>query len=151
VEEDMPLEKEQTFHIEEYKALREEIKTRLKDRLEFNRWGMIGIAGLYSYIFANPTKPLLFFVPAALSLVVGWNLYREQKDILRLAKYIRLNLEPWLAGATPAGPGGFEKSLRPHDGAEPWLWWPISLWVLIFLVTLLVAFQRPWLLANNWL
>jgi hypothetical protein len=148
----MPLGKEETFHIEEYKALREEITIRLKDRLEFNRWGLIGLAGLYSYIFANPTKPILFCVPVALSLVVVWHLLKQQKDVLGIAGYIRSNLEPWLAASptrAPPGPGGWETANQA--ARRWWLWWPGFLWVFIFVATLLVALLRPWLLANNWL
>jgi hypothetical protein len=44
----MPLTKEETFYIEEYKSLREEMISKLKERLEFNRWGLIGLGALYS-------------------------------------------------------------------------------------------------------
>jgi hypothetical protein len=42
------------FYAEECKSLRQEISTKLKDRLEPNRWGLIGVAALYGYIFSNP-------------------------------------------------------------------------------------------------
>jgi hypothetical protein len=54
----MPLSREESFHLEEYKALRQELATTLKDRLDFNRWGLIGIAALYSYLITHPKPPV---------------------------------------------------------------------------------------------
>src|SRR6266487_590389 len=62
------MSKEETFYIEEYKSLRQDVATKLKDRLEFNRWGLIALAALYSYIFSQPANVLLFWVPVGLSV-----------------------------------------------------------------------------------
>jgi hypothetical protein len=141
----MSLSRQETFHIEEYKSLREEMITKLKDRLEFNRWSMIGLAALYSYILANQ-EPMLFWVPVIFSIVVIWHLHEEHRVVARIADYVRLNLEPWLvaprvAGVPlPLGPGGWETHLgSPGGGTSVWKWSPIPLWICILVFALLVA------------
>jgi hypothetical protein len=140
----MPLTKEETFHIEEYKSLREEMTTKLKDRLEFSRWGMIGLAALYSYILSNP-KPALFAVPIILSIILISHLIDEHKDVARIADYIRDDLERCLAQARIAGPpvtggpGGWEKHLGSPGGRSILRWSPLPLWYFMLFVTVIVA------------
>lgn len=140
----MPLSKEETFHIEEYKSLREELTTKLKDRLEFNRWGMIGLAALYSYILNDP-KPTLFVVPIILSIIVIWHMNEEHKNVARIANYIRSDLERWLASPRTAGPpvsggpGGWETHLGEPGGKSLRWWSPLPLWYAMLLLTVIVA------------
>jgi hypothetical protein len=134
----MPLTKEETFHLEEYKALRGELATELKDRLEFHRWGLIAIAALYGYILANP-KPILFVVPFVFSLIVCWHLNGEHKNVAGAVPYIR-TLESWLGAAVATGgPGGWETHLGPLDERPPRTWWPLPLWYAISTVTFFAA------------
>jgi hypothetical protein len=141
---------EETFFIEEYKSLRQELTTKLKDRLEFNRWGLIGLAALYSYIFSNPGKPILFWVPVLLSVAVIAHLNEEHRMVDKTAAYIREKVEPWgLGGATL--PGGWEIFLK--SGLPTLSWWqfwkrwplhlwgwsPVPMWIVLFFVTLVMA------------
>jgi hypothetical protein len=125
----MPLSKEETFYLEEYKSLRAEMTTKLKDRLEFNRWGLIGLAALYSYIFANPGNPILFGVPVALSLAMIPHLLEEHRIAGKAAKYIEDDIERWIAVGVTA-PRGWETYLKiptPRSSLWPpsrWLWPP---------------------------
>ena len=91
--------------VEEYKTLREEISTKLKDRLEFSRWGLIGLAALYSYIFSNPGKPILFWVPVCLCLAVLTHLNEEHRMVQKTATYIKCQIESWAVrgGSMPCG------------------------------------------------
>src|SRR5262249_3933018 len=143
----MASSKQETYHIEEYKALREQLQTTLKDRLDFNRWGLIGLAGLYSYIFSNP-KSILFSVPIIFSLIVIAHLIQEHRNVVWIANYISNDLERWLAeprvpvtnGApVSGGPGGWETQLgRPGTVAKsPLLWWPLPAWYGIFFGTVI--------------
>ncbi len=140
----VPLTKEETFHIDEYKSLRDELTTKLKDRLEFNRWGLIGVAALYSYILNNP-KPTLFVVPVILSIILIWHLSNEHKGVKRIADYIRDDLERWLAATRTAGPpvtggpGGWETHLGTAGGGSLWWWSPLPLWYAMLVLTVVVA------------
>ena len=143
----MSLTTEDTFHIEEYKSLREGMVIKLKDRLEFNRWGLIGLAVLYAYIFLHP-KFVLFLVPFFFSLVVIWRLYEQHKNVHRIAIYIRDHIERCLAksretadSSVPGGPGGWERYLGvPGPGEKtPWVWWPLPLWRAICVMTIILA------------
>jgi hypothetical protein len=141
----MPLTTAQeAFHTEEYKSLREEMTAKLKDRLEFNRWGLIGLAALYSYILSNP-KPALFAVPIILSIILIWHLRTEHRDVARIADYIRGDLERCLAAPRTAGPpvsggpGGWETRLGTPGGASLWRWSPLPLWYFMLIVTCCIA------------
>ena len=144
----MPLTKEETFYIEEYKSLREEIISKLKERLEFNRWGVIGLAALYSYILSHP-KPILFWVPVGFSIAMIFYYVGSTKSLFGIANYIREGLEPWLG--RPAGvptPGGWETRLG-QPGRKLWLWLPLPFWYMILLLALIltyVAYNKPELL-----
>lgn len=137
------------FYIEEYKSLRQEIDTKLKDRLEFNRWGLIGLAALYSYILSNPGKPILFWVPVGLSLAMLAHLNEEHTMIYRAATYINTQTERWAAGGET--PQGWETYLHPLRSPAPWWkfwrrwpgslwdWSPVPLWLVVFGLTLVIA------------
>jgi hypothetical protein len=137
----MPLSKEEAFHLEEFKALRHDISTTLKDRLEFNRWGLIAVAALYAYIASHPA-PLLFTVPPLFSLIVCVHLRREHKTVVDAAGYIT-DLERFAAAPVPGGPGGWEHYLTRILGAldkrQFDQWWPLPLWYVMFVGTLLIA------------
>jgi hypothetical protein len=144
------MSKEETFFIEEYKALRKEIDTKLKDGLEFNRWGLIGLAALYSYIFANPGRTILFWVPVFFSALVITHINEEHRMVEKAGVYITSELERWiLGGQLPRGWGTFLL-----DPAYPtprwwlvwrrwpwhlWDWSPVPMWIVIFLITLGLA------------
>jgi hypothetical protein len=139
----------ETFYGNEYKALRDEITTKLRDRLEFNRWGLIGLAALYSYIFSNPGKPILFWVPVALSVAMIAHLNGEHRIIFKAASYIRDKVEPWANGVADA-PTGWETYLRSQKDpplwqfwrrwpTEIWGWTPVPLWIVVFGLTLVIA------------
>jgi len=130
----MPLTTMEEFHLEEFKSLREEILTKLKDRLEFNRWGLIGLAALYSYIFTHP-KFVLFLVPPIFCLIVIWHLLEEHKNVVRIAKYIKDDIERWL-GAT----FGWENYLGVPGGKSLWKWSPLPLWYGMFVLTVIIAY-----------
>jgi hypothetical protein len=136
----MPLSREEEFHLAEYKALRQELATALKDRLEYNRWGLIGLAALYSYIFTNP-KLVLFLVPIAFSGMMILHLNGAHKGIDQAGMYIR-NIESWIAARiATGGPGGWETYLRRADAEPrpPSGWWPLPLWKWIFVGTIVIA------------
>ena len=141
----MPLTRDEAFYIEEYKSLREEMTTKLKDRLEFNRWGMIGLGALYSDILSNP-KPALFFVPILLSAVLIYHLYSEHVNVVRIATYIRKELEPWFteggAYGSPNLARGWENHLGQPGGKTVWFWSPLPAWYVILLLTIVVAGLR---------
>jgi hypothetical protein len=138
-----------TFFAEEYKSLRQEIDAKLKDRLEFNRWGLIGIAGLYSYIFSNPGKPALFWIPVFLSVAMLAHLNEEHRLVCLISEYIKTQYEPWAAGGEKT-PVGWETYLKCNRTPRWWLFWrrwpghlwdwaPVPLWVVVFLFTLFIA------------
>jgi hypothetical protein len=87
--------KDEAFFVEEYKLLRAGITSQLKDRFDFHRWGLIGLAALYSYIFSNPGRPILFWVPVFLSLAMIAHLNEEHRMIKVLAGYLKDEVEPW--------------------------------------------------------
>lgn len=139
----------ETFYSDEYKSLREEITTKLRDRLEFNRWGLIGLAALYSYIFSNPGKPVLFWVPVVLSMAMIAHLNGEHRIVAKAAAYIREQIEPWAAGVGNT-PAGWETYLQSQQDPPFWKiwrrwpraiwgWTPVPLWILVFALTLVIA------------
>lgn len=143
--------KREEFYRDEYKALRDEITTKLRDRLEFNRWGLIGLAALYSYIFSNPGKPVLFWVPVALSVAMITHLNGEHRIIFIAASYIREHVERWATRGGPA-PMGWETYLFDYEKGQPsvwrfwrrwpraiWGWTPVPLWIAVFALTLIIA------------
>jgi hypothetical protein len=143
------MSKDNTFYSEEYKSLRQEIDTKLKDRLEFNRWGLIGLAALYSYILSNPGKPALFWVPVCLSVAMLAHLNEEHRMVDLTANYIKTQFEPWAAGSGKA-PAGWETYLKSQKTPRWWFFWrrwpwrlwdwaPVPLWVVVFVLTLFVA------------
>lgn len=117
------------FYLEEYKALRQDIATRLKERLEFSRWGLVGLAALYVYAIANPA-PILFWVPVFLTLLVLAHLNEEHRTIAIVGTYIKEQIEPWAArGAmTPLGWEAYWQSQKSPSSWLPWRRWPWSLW-----------------------
>jgi hypothetical protein len=138
------------FYVEQYKSLRQEIDAKLKDRLELNRWGLIGLAALYSYIFSNPGKPILFWVPVSLSLAMLGHLNEEHRMVDKVATYIREKIEPWAAGAGAGYPQGWEAYLKSTTTPSWWFFWhrwpgylwdwtPVPLWILVFVLTLAIA------------
>jgi hypothetical protein len=139
----------ETFYGNEYKALRDEITTKLRDRLEFNRWGLIGIAALYSYIFSNAGKPVLYWVPVALSVAMIVHLNEEHRIVAKAATYIREQIEPWAAGNGKA-PDGWEIFLLSRPDPPIWKiwqrwpktlwgWTPVPLWIFVLGLTLVTA------------
>jgi hypothetical protein len=141
-------DKQDDFYLEEYKTLREEIHAKLKDRLEFSRWGLIGLGVLYSYVFSNPGKTILFWVPVCLALVILGHLNEEHRTVARAADYIRTQIECWIAGA--ATPIGWEKYLKSLGDPTWWKIWrrwpgylwnwsPTPLWLSVLALTLTIA------------
>jgi hypothetical protein len=129
--------------------------TKLKDRLEFNRWGLIALAALYVYIFSHPVKPLLFWVPVFwvpvfLSLALIVQLLEEHRMVAKIARYIEEQIEPWIKGVKPP-PEGWEIFLKTPPGNPPWWrfrerwpwhlwdWSPVPMWVVLLFTTLSVA------------
>jgi hypothetical protein len=146
--------KDNAFYMEEYKSLREEIATKLKERLEFSRWGLIGLAALYSYIFSNPGNPVLFWVPVCLSVAMLAHLNEEHRMVDKAGAYIREQLEPWAAGGDKT-PIGWEKYLdltKNPSWLVPWKrfpkrlwdWSPVPLWLGLLVVTIGVALVARW-------
>ena len=96
-------------------------------KLDFNRWGLIGIAALYSYLITHPKPPVLFAVPFFFSLVVYWHLFEQHKTVVDIAEYIK-EIEGWIAAGRPNGPGGpegWEVNLGPSKDRPPSTWWPL--------------------------
>ena len=119
------MSKDEAFFVEEYKLLRAGIASQLKDRFDFHRWGLIGLAALYSYIFSNPGKPILFWVPVFLSLAMISHLNEEHRMIKVLAGYIKDEVEPWAKGGNQI-PSGWETYLKRQP--IPSLWWVWRRW-----------------------
>lgn len=143
------MSKNDAFYVEEYKSLRDDISIKLKDRNEFSRWGLIGLAALYSYILANPGRPILFWVPVFLSLTMLAHLNEEHRMIGKMGTYIREQFEPWAAGINKH-PEGWETYLGSQKTARWWIFWrrwplpiwdwaPVPLWVSVFALTLVIA------------
>ncbi|MGA2892285.1 MAG: hypothetical protein ABSE22_05405 [Xanthobacteraceae bacterium] len=111
-----------TFYIEEYKSLRDEITTKLKSRLDFHNWGLIALAALYSYILSNPEKswvfPWLFWVPFGLCASMIWHLPEEHRMVAKAGKYIGTELESWIDGRKAAQPKGWESFLDATAGQQ---------------------------------
>jgi hypothetical protein len=133
------------FYLDEYKSLRQEIDAKLRSRLDFNRWGLIGLAGLYSYILSHPGKPALFGVPVWLSMAMLAHLNEEHSIVAKAGAYIREQLEPWARGGDQI-PGGWEKYLEdtrtPFWRRWPWRLWgwsPVPLWLSVLVLTVLIA------------
>lgn len=102
------MSQEETFYIEEYKSLREEITTKLKDVREFSRWGLIGLATLYSYSLSHAENRMLFWVPVGLSFAMLFHLNEEHRLVDKAGAYIGREIEPWAAGGgTPQGGSNF--------------------------------------------
>jgi len=141
--------KEETFYIEEYKLLRQEITTKLKDRLDFNRWGLIALAALYSYIFSsNPAKPILFWVPVFLSAAMIAYLNEEHRMVAVAGAYIKGQVEPWISGLR-SFPQGWETFLASTKSPRWWSlrrwplhlwdWSPVPMWIVVLSFTLIIA------------
>jgi hypothetical protein len=148
--------KEDQFYLDEYKKLTEEMATKLKERLDFNRWGLISLAVLYAYIFSNPAKPMLFWVPVFLSAAMVFHLNEEHRMVAKAGRYIKEETEPWIRGQK-AAPKGWETFLKstPKDPpwwslkrwpSEIWEWSPVPMWCVLFGVTFFVAILaiQPW-------
>jgi hypothetical protein len=146
----VPLERriampDDNFYLDEYKSLRDEVGTKLKARLDFHNWGLIGLAALYSYIFTNLDKwwsiPL-FLVPVGLCASMVAHLLEEHRMVAKAGRYIREEIEPWAAGKPGAKPKGWETylELTAHQ-IEPrrWNWSPVPLWCVLTVVTALIA------------
>jgi hypothetical protein len=140
----MDLSPQEIFHLEEYKALRDEITKKLSDRLQLNRWGLFGLAVVYSYIFSNVGHPLLLWVPVGLSLVIVALLISEHRSIARAGACIRDHLEPRFAATHRDGTrSGWETFLVSSETPAPmvsyWRWFPTPIWMAILVCTLLIA------------
>jgi len=129
------------FSIEEYKALRTEIVSKLEQAREFSRWGLIGLAVLYSYILSNLDKPYLFVAPAVLAWIVVAHLLEEHRMVAKAGDYIRDQIEAWIAGTQgrPKGWGKYLDDTRDLEGPSTWSWSPIPLWYLLARITSALA------------
>jgi hypothetical protein len=145
------MSQEETFYIEEYKSLREEITTKLKDVREFSRWGLIGLATLYSYSLSHAENRMLFWVPVGLSFAMLFHLNEEHRLVDKAGAYIGREIEPWAAGG--GTPQGWVKFLysepTPRWGSlerwpwRIWDWSPVPMWIVLLLVTLVIAISYP--------
>jgi hypothetical protein len=162
----MPMSKEEeAFHVEEYKSLREEIIGKIKDIRDLNRWGLLGLAAVYSYIFSNLDKRWLFWVPVGLSLMIVELVREEHRMVAKAARYIREYIENEIATEREVSGdhekanlkvrGGWEwfLALRGHkvslwdqtlDLLGLWRWEPMPLWIGVFLFTLGIAICAFW-------
>ncbi|HEY0331884.1 MAG TPA: hypothetical protein VGC77_22645 [Rhodopseudomonas sp.] len=138
----------ETVYMEEYKSLRQEILTKLSERLELNRWGLIWLGVIYSYILANPERAILLWVPVVLSIALIAHFNEEHRMVDCISVYIKEQLEGWAAGGRP--PQGWETYKRTLQPRRWWKWWqrwptylwdwtPVPIWILIFLITLGIA------------
>jgi hypothetical protein len=154
----MSLTKEETFRIEEYKLLRKAIAARVKDVSELNRWGLLGLAAMYSYIFANFDELwLLLWVPAGFSAIIIVSIWEQHKRVAEIAEYIRTYIEGDLAPeninqrnkASDIEPnesperGGWERFLivkkRRREVPSLWVSGPTTIWIAICFGTLAIA------------
>jgi hypothetical protein len=134
--------KEEEFYLAEYKSLREEITAKLKDRLEFNRWGLLGLATLYSYIFSHLEMRALFWVPVGLSAAMIAHMLEEHRMVAKAGRYIEDQIESWVAGSRTSQPQGWETYLtssRSTPTPSTWSWSPVPLWSVLCLATLAMA------------
>lgn len=142
------MSKEETFYLEEYKSLRQDMMTKLKDRLDYSRWGVIGIAALYSYSISNPGYPVLFWVPVFFSILMIGHLNEEHRVVQKTSQYVREQIEPWIAGGkAPEGWEQFNKRTEPPRWwsflarwpRDLWDWSPMPMWMVLFFGTLVAA------------
>jgi hypothetical protein len=154
------MSKEESFYMEEYKSLRQEIITTLKDRLEYSRWGLIGIAALYSYIISHPGSVWLFWVPVLFSVAMIFHFNEEHRMVDKAGAYIKNQIGPWVAGkAVPKGweeflaepknktPRWWEISKNPDTGRwelarwpwKLWDWSPVPMWITLLIGTGIIA------------
>jgi hypothetical protein len=154
----MSMTQEETFRIEEYKSLRMEIAARVKDVGELNRWGLLGLAVVYSYIFADFDELwLLLWVPVGFSAIIIVFIWEQHKGVAEIAEYIRTYIESDLAPeninqrnkASDIQPnesperGGWERFLIVKKGRREvpslWVWRPTMIWIAICFGTLAIA------------
>ncbi|MEH2501616.1 MULTISPECIES: hypothetical protein [unclassified Bradyrhizobium] len=142
------MSKEETFYLEEYKSLRQDMISKLKDRLDYSRWGVIGIAALYSYSISNPGYPVLFWVPVLFSILMIAHLNEEHRMVQKMSQYVEEQIEPWIAGGK--APEGWQQFLKREKTPRWWLlskrfpwhlwdWSPVPMWVVLFFGTFLAA------------
>jgi len=138
------------FHLEEFKSLRKEIETKLKSRLALNRWGLTGLAAIYSYIFSNPTKPVLYLVPCFIAVFIHYLIKAELKTVKKAGDYIREKIEQHLAASD-----GWETYLdQKGKRAGVWRWEPLLGWKAVVVFTFIIfgiAHLWPEVLAQDWL
>jgi hypothetical protein len=151
----MALSDKESFHLDEYKLIMDEIKTKLKNRLELSRWGVLGLAAIYSYIFSNfdkPFLPYLYLVPVGLSGLIWYLVRAELEMVATPGRYITEKIEPMLAAppaGTPGAPGeGWATFLDRGSSLSPaaakprlpvWRWDPLPGWGAVFIGTALIA------------
>lgn len=147
----MALSPEETFHIEEYKSLREEIRTKLADRLQLNRWGILGMGGVYSYVLSHPDRLQLLWVPVGLSSIILALLISEHRIVAKAATYIRDHIESRFHVRSRAGAqSGWETCLVPKGpGSHIVLWSPTPIWLAIFVISCAVAFYAAPITSLN--
>jgi len=102
----MALSDKESFHLDEYKLIMDEIKTKLKNRLELSRWGVLGLAAIYSYIFSNFDKPFLYLVPVGVSGLIWYLVKAELEMVATAGRYITEKIEPMLAAPPAGSPAG---------------------------------------------
>jgi hypothetical protein len=149
----MPMPDQQfSFHIDEYKALRNEMENKLKDIRGLNRWGLLGLAGVYSFVFSQCEKPsLLFWVPVGLAAAIVAHIFVEHMMVRKIAFYVRDYIEKELAASSSDGTrAGWERHLRPTGQQLPrWdklsllSWEPTFLWIGIMFVAVAIAICQP--------
>jgi hypothetical protein len=132
----MSITRYDTFTIEEYKALRQEILERTKDVRELNRWGLVGLSAIYGYVLPHSDNMFLLGLPVGFSAVMFWLLWEQHGLIYTIGKYIRNSVEP---GLSPNN-GGWERFWSPNEDRRPlWQWGPSLIWIIIFIGTYLIA------------
>ena len=134
----MTLAAKHEFYLAEYRALREEIGSRLTARLQFTNWGLLALGAVYSYIFSNLDKPFLFFVPVVCSFFVVAFLACEYRMIQDIAKYIRDELEPRLADPKT----GWETHRSEALGRSVFTWQPMPIWYAVCIGTTMIALAQ---------
>lgn len=80
------------FILAEYNTLRGEIEAKISEVNAIIRWGLIGIAAIWTWLATTPSSGSVFahieFLPLALSVFLYLRILATRSEIFRIAKYI---------------------------------------------------------------